>query len=390
MSRAPRRVLPVIVVSQFCGTSLWFAANAVMPDLQRDWGLPASAAGTLTSAVQVGFVCGTLTFALLMVADRHRPTRVFLACALAGAAANASTVLLQGQWAALLALRFAVGFLLAGIYPVGMRIAAAWYREGLGAAMGVLIGALVLGTALPHGLRALGASLPWQGVLMAVSALAALGGLATALLLPDTPQATRGAPITPKALAVIWTDASVRASVFGYFGHMWELYTFYVLLPLILATRMAGAAISAASFGIIAGGFAGCVVGGLMARRHGPARVAAAQLATSGACAVASPLMLQAPTPLFIAWLALWGITIVGDSPQLSTLTAQNAPPSLVGSVLTFANCIGFAITVFSIELFSRTAPAVSLEGLLPWLAVGPAFGLYMLKPLWRPAPGRT
>ena len=127
-----------------------------------------------------------------------------------------------------------------------------------------------------------------------------------------------------------------------------------------------------------------------MVRRHGPARVAAAQLATSGACTVASPLMLQAPTPLFIAWLALWGITIVGDSPQLSTLTAQNAPPSLVGSVLTFANCIGFAITVFSIELFSRTAPSVALEGLLPWLAVGPAFGLYMLRPLWRPAPTGT
>jgi MFS transporter, DHA1 family, inner membrane transport protein len=388
MSRAPRRVLPVIVVSQFCGTSLWFAANAVMPDLQRDWGLPASAAGTLTSAVQVGFVCGTLVFALLMVADRHRPTRVFLACALAGAAANAATVLMQDQWAGLLGLRFAVGFLLAGIYPVGMRIAAAWYREGLGAAMGVLIGALVLGTALPHGLRALGASLPWQNVLLAVSALAALGGLATATLLPDTPQVARGVPITPRALAVIWTDRRVRASVFGYFGHMWELYTFYVLLPLVLATRMAGAAISAASFCVIAGGFAGCVIGGLMVRRHGPARVAAVQLATSGACAAASPLMLQAPTPLFIAWLALWGITIVGDSPQLSTLTAQNAPPGLVGSVLTFANCIGFAITVGSIELFSRSSLTVPLAGLLPWLAVGPAFGIYMLKPLWRPAPG--
>jgi DHA1 family inner membrane transport protein len=390
MSQVPRRVLPVIVVSQFCATSLWFAANAVMPDLQRDWGLPASAAGTLTSAVQLGFVCGTLVFALLMVADRFAPTRVFLSCALAGAAANAAIVLLEGEWALLLALRFAVGFLLAGIYPVGMRIAAAWHREGLGAAMGVLIGALVLGTALPHGLRAVGAALPWQGVLLAVSALAALGGLATAVLLPDTPRPTRGAPITPRALAVIWTDRRVRASVFGYFGHMWELYTFYVLLPILLGTRMGGVAISAASFGVIAGGFAGCVVGGLLARRHGPARVAAVQLAASGACGLLSPWMLQAPMPLFLAWLAMWGITIVGDSPQLSTLTAQNAPPALVGSVLTFANCIGFAITVGSIELFSRAVPVARLEGLLPWLAIGPAFGLYMLRTLWRPAPPRA
>lgn len=389
MGAVPRRVLPVIVVSQFCGTSLWFAANAVMPDLQRDWGLPASAAGTLTSAVQIGFVCGTLAFALLMVADRFRPTRVFLACALAGAAANAAAVLLHGQWTALLALRFAVGFLLAGIYPVGMRIAAAWHRQGLGAAMGVLIGALVLGTALPHGLRAIGVSLPWQGVLLAVSALAAFGGIATATLLPETPQAPRGAPITPRALALIWTDRRLRSSVFGYFGHMWELYTFYVLLPLVLGTRMSGASISAASFAVIGGGFAGCVVGGLLVRRHGPARVAAVQLATSGACGLVSPWMLSAPLPLFIAWLALWGITVVGDSPQLSTLTAQNAPPALVGSVLTFANCMGFAITVGSIELFTRAAPVLPLAGLLPWLALGPAFGLLMLRPLWRGAPAR-
>src|SRR5918998_3198682 len=205
MERVPRRVLPVIIFSQFGGTSLWFAANAVMPDLQRVWALPAAAAGTLTSAVQIGFVCGTLAFALLMVADRFAPTRVFLVCTVLGAVANAAIVLLDGQWAALLALRFAVGFLLAGVYPVGMRIATSWYRQGLGAAMGVLIGALVLGTALPHGMRALGGSvapLPWQAVLIGVSALAALGGLATAWLLPSRPQGLHGQRIALRGLAV--------------------------------------------------------------------------------------------------------------------------------------------------------------------------------------------
>lgn len=384
--QAPRRVLPVIVFSQFCGTSLWFAANAVMPDLQRAWNLPSAAVGTLTSAVQLGFVCGTLAFALLMVADRFRPTRVFLACALAGAVANAAGAMLDGQWSMLLALRFATGFLLAGIYPVGMRIAAAWYREGLGAAMGVLIGALVLGTAVPHGLRALGAALPWQAVLLGVSLLAAMGGLATAWLVPDNPHPARGQPITPRGLAVIWTDRQVRASVFGYFGHMWELYTFYVLVPLILSTRLATDAVSAAAFWIIGVGLAGCVAGGLLVRRFGSARVAAAQLTTSGACALAAPLLLHAPLPLFIAWLLLWGITVVGDSPQFSTLTAQYAPPGMVGSVLTFANSIGFAITVASIELFVRGARAFALADLLPWLALGPAFGLWMLRPLCRPS----
>ncbi|WP_137895725.1 MFS transporter [Ramlibacter sp. 2FC] len=397
MRTVPRRILPVIVFSQFAGTSLWFAANAVMPDLQHAWGLPASAVGTLTSAVQIGFVAGTLVFALLMVADRFPPPRVFLACALLGAAANALTVLLEGQWLPLLALRFAVGFLLAGIYPVGMKIAASWYREGLGAAMGVLIGALVLGTALPHGLRALGWAagaeglpLPWQTVLLGVSALAALGGLATAGLVPDSPYRRQGQAITPRGLAVIWLDRRVRASVFGYFGHMWELYTFYVLVPLILATRLSGPAVSAAAFWIIAGGLGGCVVGGLLVRRFGSARVAATQLALSGACGLAGPLLLAAPAPLFMAWLLLWGITVVGDSPQFSTLTAQNAPPELVGSVLTFANSIGFAITVLSIELFVGSAQSLPLAALLPWLALGPALGLYMLRPLWRPGPPRA
>lgn len=387
MTRVPRRVLPVIVVSQFCGTSLWFAANAVMPDLQRAWDLPSTAVGTLTSAVQLGFVSGTLAFALLMVVDRFPPTRVFLACAVLGALANAAVLLLDGQWEVLLALRFAVGFLLAGIYPVGMRIAASWYRDGLGAAMGVLIGALVIGTALPHGVRALGmgdAPLAWQTVLLGVSALAGLGGLATAWLVPENPQHGRGQSFTPRALAVIWTDRRVRASVFGYFGHMWELYTFYVLLPLILATRLADRDVSAAAFWIIASGFIGCAPGGLLVRRFGSARVAGVQLAISGGCCLAAPLLLGAPLSIFLGWLVVWGVTVAGDSPQFSTLTARNSPPEIVGSVLTFANCIGFAITVLSIEIFVRGMEVAAPAYVLPWLALGPAAGLYMLRPLLR------
>lgn len=380
----PRRVLPVIVFSQFAATSPWFATNAVMPELQRVWGLPAAAVGTLTSVVQLGFVVGTLVFALLMIADRFRPTRVFLACAALGAAANALAVVLDaGQWTLLLALRFAVGFLLAGIYPVGMRIAAGWYREGLGAALGVLIGALVLGTALPHGLRAAGGlALPWQAVVLGVSALTLLGGLATAVLVPDAPRPARGPWLTPSGLAVIWSDTRLRASVGGYFGHMWELYAFYVLVPLILATRLSGTDLSLAAFAIIAAGFVGCAAGGLAARRLGSAWVAAVQLAASGLCALASPLLLDAPWPWFMAWLLLWGVTVVGDSPQFSTLTARNAPPEMVGSVLTFANCMGFAITVLSIELFVRGAQALPLARLLPWLALGPVAGLLLLRPL--------
>jgi MFS family permease len=396
-SPVPRRILPVIVLSQFAGTSLWFAVNAVMPDLQRAWALPATAIASVTSAVQVGFVAGTLVFALLMLADRFRPTRVFLACSLLAAACNAAIALLDGQFALLLALRFAVGFLLAGIYPVGMKIAASWYREGLGAALGVLIGALVLGTALPHGLRALaGDGLPgagiggvqaWQAVVLAVSALAALGGVATAWQVPDQAGAGGGVPIRPRALAAIWHDRRLRASVFGYFGHMWELYALYVLVPAIVATRFAGTAVSALAFWTIAAGALGCAVGGLCARRFGSARVAQWQLAGSGACCLAAPWLLQAPPAVFVGWLVLWGITVAGDSPQFSALTARNAPAQAVGSVLTFTNCIGFAISVASIELFVRLAQELPLQSVLPWLAIGPALGLWMMAPLLRAAP---
>ena len=388
MEAVPRRILPVIVLAQFAGTSLWFAVNAVMPDLQQAWGLPATALGPLTSAVQLGFVAGTLVFALLLVADRFPPANVFLVCSLLGALANAAILLSDGSIGRLLALRFAVGFLLAGIYPVGMKIAAIWYRERLGAVLGVLIGALVLGTALPHGLRALAAGgavgeVPWQAVVLAVSALAAMGGVATWLLVPHRKTAASAARITPRALGLIWTDRTLRASVFGYFGHMWELYAFIVLVPLIAATRLAsGAAISAAAFFAIAAGFVGCVAGGLAARRVGSARVAQLQLATSCACCLMAPWMLAAPLPLFLAWLLLWGATVAGDSPQFSTLTAQNAPPQVVGSVLTFSNCIGFAISVMSIQLFVPAAQRLPLALVLPWLAVGPLIGLWMMRTL--------
>jgi predicted MFS family arabinose efflux permease len=380
----PRRVLPAIVVAQLAGTSLWFAVNAVLPDLQRDAALAPGALGALTSAVQFGFICGTLVFALLMIADRYSPRLLFLLCALAGALTNGLAVMFAHEYPGLLALRFATGFFLAGIYPVGMKIAAAWYARGLGAALGLLIGALVIGTALPHGLRALGADWPWQGVMLAVSSIAACGGIGLYLTVPESPNLPRAARIKPAALAVIWRDPKVRASAFGYFGHMWELYAVWALVPLIAATRVEAPFVSAAAFAVIAAGFIGCAGGGWLALRYGSARIAAVQLAASGACCLLAPFALAAPLPLFWAWLAVWGVTVVGDSPQFSSLTALNAPRDAVGSVLTFVNSIGFAITIFSIQLFADLAQSLPLGQLLPWLAVGPAFGLIALWPLLR------
>lgn len=379
----PRHVLPVLVLAQFAGTSLWFAVNAVMPDLQRELGWPTAALGTLTASLQFGFIAGTLVFALLAIADRIAPRRVFLVCALAGAACTVGAWAMVSDYTALLAWRFATGFFLAGIYPVGMKIAAQWYTRGLGAALGLLIGALVLGSASAHALRALSGTLPWPTLMLGVAAMAALGGVLLYAAVGDAPGAVaRVTTLQWRALATLWTDARVRSSVLGYFGHMWELYTMWVLVPLILATRLQGATLSWAAFFVLGAGVIGCSGGGWVALRWGSARVAGTQLATSGLCCLAAPWAMHAPDALFYAWLLLWGVTVSGDSPQFSTLTARNAPPQAVGSVLTLTNSIGFGISIASILLFVSLADRAPLGQLVPWLALGPALGLWALWPL--------
>ena len=381
----PRRVLPVLVLAQLAGTAPWFAVNAVMPDLQRAFGWPAAAVGTLTSAVQLGFIAGTLVFALLAVADRFSARAVFLACSLCAAIATLAATMTAGSYEALLFWRAVTGVCLAGIYPVGMKIAAQWFPRGLGAALGLLIGALVLGSAMPHALRALGATWPWTAVFHAVALASTLAGLLLWLLLPEPPHHNhRATGLQWRALASIWTDRRVRASAFGYFGHMWELYTLWVLVPAVLALRYSGAALSWAAFAVIGAGALGCVVGGALARHMGSARIAAAQLAVSGVCCLLTPWAIDAPTPVFAMWLLVWGITVAGDSPQFSALTATNAPRAAVGSVLTLVNSIGFAISILSIQLFVWLAQTVPLAQLLPWIALGPLFGLFAMRSLLR------
>jgi MFS family permease len=384
MLTAPKRILPILVLAQFAGTSLWFAVNAVMPDLQQQMGWPASAVGRLTSALQLGFIVGTLVFALLAIADRFSARRVFLFCALAGALCTLGALMRIASFTELLLWRAATGFFLAGIYPVGMKIASQWFPKGLGVALGWLVGALVLGSASAHGIRALSVELPWSTVMFSVAMLAAAGGLILYMAIPEPPNYTASTKkLEWQALATLWTDWRVRASVLGYFGHMWELYTFWVLVPLILATQLSGQALSFAAFGVLGIGAVGCIGGGWLAKRWGSARVATLQLSMSGMCCLLAPWLLSAPLIWFLMWLAVWGITAAGDSPQFSTLTASNAPKHAVGSVLTLTNCIGFAISIVSIELFTSLAREQALDSLLPWLGIGPLLGIFAMSNLW-------
>jgi MFS family permease len=379
----PRRILPVIVASQFAGGALWFAGNAVLEDLQRQWGLAPEALGYITSAVQLGFIVGTLAFAFFAVSDIVSPRSVFFLCSLLGAAANAGILAFGESYGALLALRFATGFFLAGIYPVGMKIASGWYREDLGKALGFLVAALVAGTAFPHLLKALGRSLPWESVLLALSAVAVCGGLLMLALVPDGPHLAKGARFDPAALRAMFRVPAFRASSFGYFGHMWELYAFWAFVPVALAAH-GRPEVALWSFFVIAAGAIGCIGGGLVSLRAGSAPVAFAQLSASGLCCLLSPLAFQAPAPLFLAFLLFWGVVVVGDSPQFSALNAQSAPRHLVGSALTIANCLGFGITIFSIQLLNALADRIAPQWLFLLLMPGPVFGLVCMSPLMR------
>lgn len=367
----------------------------MLHDLQREWGLPAEAIGYVTSSVQLGFIAGTLAFAFFALSDRLSPRLVFFACCLLGALANAAPLVLGESLAGLLALRFATGFFLAGIYPVGMKIASGWYQRDLGNALGFLVGALVAGTAFPHLLQGMHLAFSWQAVLLAVSGLAVLGGLLLLLLVPDGPHLARGGRFDPRALAAIFRVPAFRASAFGYFGHMWELYAFWAFVPWVLAAHAtrSGAAelnVSLWSFAVIAAGSLGCALGGLLSLRGGSARVAFVQLAASGLCCIASPLLFHTPAPVYLAFLLFWGVVVAGDSPQFSALNARSAPRERVGSALTIANCIGFAISIFSIQLLGTAADFVAAQWLFVLLAPGPLFGLAALMPLLRRSPERT
>lgn len=384
-SQRPWYILPIIVLAQFAGTSLWFAGNAVILDLQEGYGLPEAALGGLTSAVQFGFIIGTLVYAFTLLADRFSPGLVFFLSALLGAMANGAVGWLATDYTTILLARFLTGFFLAGIYPVGMKIASDWYEKGLGKALGYLVGALVLGTAFPHLLRFTAADVPWQRVIQGTSAIAVLGGLAIWWLVPDGPHLRRGSQFDPRAIYRMFRLPDFRSAALGYFGHMWELYAFWAFVPVAISfgiPSLSEANLSLFSFVVIALGGLGCVLGGYASAKKGSARIALAMLSISGALCLLSPGLFFLPPVFFMLGLSVWGFAVVGDSPQFSTLVAQNAPPEYRGSALTIVNCLGFAITIGSIQLLNYLVLVIPPVYLFLPLVMGPALGVLATRRL--------
>ena len=377
--KRPAYILPLIVIAQFAGTSLWFAGNAIMGDIPA-LATRAHAIGNITSAVQIGFIAGTLAFSILAIADRFSPSRVFFFSALAAAGCNLCTLWVAYDYGWILLFRFLTGFLLAGIYPIGIKIAADWYDTGLGKALGFLIGALVLGTAFPHLLKGVSFHFSWQDVIIFTSAFAFTGGLIVLCFIPDGPFKRQSSRFNAAMLKEVFRSADFRAAAFGYFGHMWELYSLWAFIPVMLSINGSRYGIkhniSLWAFTVIGIGGISCMVGGYISQKIGSAKVAFYALLCSGICAACSSFFITLPPVVFLVYILVWGIVVTADSPQFSTLTALTAPPAIKGTAVTAVICMGFAISIVSIQLLNYIFDRFPYPVVFSMLAIGPLLGI--------------
>lgn len=379
-------ILPAIVTAQFASGSLWFAANGVMKNLQESFNLAENALGHLTAFVQFGFIAGTFIFAFFTISDRFSPSKVFFVCALLGAVFNSAIIYGEQTLYSLLFYRFLTGFCLAGIYPVGMKIASDYHEQGLGKALGYLVGALVLGTALPHLLRDLTSQLPWKYVLILTSLFSLTGGFIIILFVPDGPFRKASSQIDPRVFFKVFSDRNFRAAAFGYFGHMWELYAFWAFIPIIIREYSLAVEIplnySLLAFYTIAGGGIACFIGGKLSAKFGSPAVATFSLVCSGICCLISPYLYSFNTLFLIIFLLFWGMVVVADSPQFSALVARYSEAKTRGTALTIVNSIGFAITIVSIQFLNTIIDFIAIKYLFIFLLIGPVAGVISMKQL--------
>jgi MFS family permease len=373
--------------------STWFSASAVIPQLRSDWDLGTGTAAWLTIAVQLGFVAGALIAAALNLSDVYRPQRVILFGALAAATANGLIVLADGPLAAL-PLRFLTGAALAQVYPPALKVMATWYREGRGTALGILVGALTIGSALPHLVNGLG-GFDWRLVIGVTSVLTVAGGMIAARV-PDGPYPFPRARFDPRQARRALANRGVQLANLGYLGHMWELYAMWAWFAVFFAAALeargsdGGSAAAYATFVVIGIGAIGCYVGGLLGDRWGRTNTTAAMMAISGACALSIGLFFGEPTVAVLLVGLIWGFAVVADSAQFSTIVTELADQAYVGTALTLQLALGFTLTVATIWLLPVVEEVVGWRWAFALLAPGPALGIVaMLKLRASPAAAR-
>lgn len=389
-----RRVLFFLSLAELLAMSLWFTGTAVLPQVTKIWDSGIALGSWLTVAVQIGFAVGALAFALFNIPDIFSPISVFVASAILAAAANAGFALVAAKPLPAILLRGATGFFLAGVYPPGMKIIAGWFQKGRGLALGVMIGALTVGSAVPHGVNSFG-SIPWRGVVLLGSVQALLGGLVVALAVREGPYAMPQSRLDLSQIGEIVRNRPLRLANLGYLGHMWELYSMWGWIAVVLAAASdwSKSQSELGTTAVIAIGAVGCIWAGAAsdrlqnsleaARIAQRARVTIIAMAVSAACCVIAALVYN------YAWLLLvvalvWGIAVIADSAQFSAIISEVAQKSYIGTALTLQTALGFLLTAFVIRLMATIAAHYTWRAALASMALGPLLGIWAMTGLMK------
>jgi len=387
----PRRVLAILATAELLAMAPWFSASAVAPTLTRVWHLSPAGTAWLTISVQLGFVAGALVSAVLTLADRWSARRLVVGSAALAAVATVCVARAPGPGVGI-ACRMVTGAALAGVYPPGMKIVAGWFREGRGWAIGILVGALTLGSAAPHLVRWAAPPEAWRLVLGIAAASALAGGVLVLAVPHDGPFAAPSPPFSWSAAPRILRDRGVLLANLGYLGHMWELYAMWTWMAVFVAAservRRGGAAIDTTAlaalvtFAVVGSGAIGCWLGGKCADRWGRTLVTSAAMVVSGSCAIAAGLFFGGPLAALVPLLLVWGVTVVADSAQFSTAVSELAPADYVGTALTLQTSMGFLLTCATIYLLPAVATALGWRWSMSVLAIGPALGVWAMLAL--------
>lgn len=383
------RVLLLLSLAELLGMAVWFSASAVIPSLTQVWNLSEGGQAWLTMSVQVGFVVGALVSAILSLADRLSSRWLFAASSLLAGLMTMLVAAVAQSLTAALVLRFLTGVFLAGVYPVGMKIMATWTKKDRGLGIGLLVGALVLGSATPHLLNASGGITDWRAVIYLASALAGTGAIIGALFVREGPYAAAAPLFRWKQVGTILSDKDVALSNIGYLGHMWELYAMWTWIPLFFLASFEKSDIypslaSLVAFFIIGIGGLGSLVAGPLADRFGRTRITSISLIVSGSSALLIGLLFGRSPILEVALALLWGFAVVADSAQFSAAVSELAPKKYVGTALTLQTSLGFLLTLFTIRLIPPMVDLVGWQFAFAALAVGPAVGIWAMVTLSR------